>query len=274
MNKELIIQKLQEIISLLNDAPEKLTTKQKNLLEWPRATSTPDTLDADSIVKKSMMAIEKLDILDFGSGNGYISEYLSKTAKKVISYDINTEKILAPGNYITAKTIEDVKSQGPYDLIFINDVFDHLEPADEEEKELYIETLHVKYLKTLKSFLKSSGRIYLRCHPWTSRHGGHLQKTQNMAFIHLILTEEEYLEQSVSSDVQITHQIYSPEQYYLRCIQKSGLNVLKTNQEKDYPEQFVKDRLLDQIAQKFPPNTLPEKILDIIQASYISFVLY
>jgi hypothetical protein len=276
MNKELLIQKLQEIIALLQEeplAPPPPITAE----EWPKAKEIINPAkEAQDFLNRSMMQVENYNVLDFGAGLGYLSSLVGQKAKKTISYDIAQEKTrLEPGDtFKIVHSLEEIQQEGPYDLILIKDVFDHLEPATSEESQLYIEQLHIKYLMFLKSCLASSGKIYLRTHPWTSRHGGHLYHTQNMAFIHLILSDKEYLEKSVSSGVKITHQIFNAEKYYKRCINKSGLNLFKTTLIREELEDFVVTRLLDPIKKNNAGLSLSDAELNnLLSISYIDFLL-
>jgi len=276
MNKQLLIKKLQEIIALLQEEPD-APPAPSIAEEWPKAKEIiSPAKEAQDFLNRSMMQIENCNVLDFGSGLGYLSSLIGQKAKKTISYDITQEKTrLEPGDtFKIVNTIEDIQQEGPYDIIFLKDVLDHLEPATSEETQLYIEQLHIKYLKLLKSCLASSGKIYLRIHPWTSRHGGHLFHTQNMAYIHLILSDEEYLEKSVNSGVKVTHQIFNAENYYKKCINKSGLNIFKTTLIKEDLEDFIIARLLDQIKKHYPLLTITDaELRSLLAVSYIDFLL-
>ncbi len=46
-------------------------------------------------------------------------------------------------------------------------------------------------LKDIKSLLAPDAKIYVRCHPWCSRHGTHLYHQVNKAYMHLVFTEQE-----------------------------------------------------------------------------------
>ncbi len=87
----------------------------------------------------------------------------------------------APNLLYTTDWLE-VKSAGPYNVILLYDVLDHMDYDDE--------ALTTK-MKELKSVLSPNGRIYVRTHPWCSRHGTHIYNELNKAFMHLVFTEEE-----------------------------------------------------------------------------------
>ena len=73
-----------------------------------------------------------------------------------------------------------VKSNGPYNVIILFDVIDHLKIENPTE-----------VLRKLGELLAPDGKIYMRCHPITSRHGTHLYHDLNKAYVHLVFTGEE-----------------------------------------------------------------------------------
>jgi hypothetical protein len=73
-----------------------------------------------------------------------------------------------------------VAKHAPYDVILVHDVLDHITVIDP-----------ITALKQIRSVLHQSGKVYVRTHPWSSRHGGHLYKQINKAFLHLILDDVE-----------------------------------------------------------------------------------
>jgi len=66
-----------------------------------------------------------------------------------------------------------------YDFILINDVLDHAaDPLD--------------MLEQVNKIRNPETKIVVRCHPWTSRHGTHVYKQMNKAFLHLIFNPYHY----------------------------------------------------------------------------------
>jgi hypothetical protein len=66
----------------------------------------------------------------------------------------------------------------PYDVAILFDLLDHIDnPID--------------LLKKVKSELKDTGSVFVRCHPWCSRDAMHLYASVNKAYLHFLFTEEE-----------------------------------------------------------------------------------
>lgn len=97
---------------------------------------------------------------------------------------------------------KEVVKKAPYDIIMLYDVLDHIEgPVSNIAKEL----------KNIKSILRPGGSVYVRCHPFCSRHGTHLYQKINKAFIHLIFTEEELEKLGYGKEFQLpTRKIIHP----------------------------------------------------------------
>lgn len=114
--------------------------------------------------------------LDFGCGDGLVVEAAQvNEASFAIGYDIK--------NNISSNVTDDwdlVVDNSPYDIILLHDVLDHIEIHNP-----------IEALLKVKSVLSPDGRIYVRNHPWSSRHGGHLYLHKNLAFLHLVMDEVE-----------------------------------------------------------------------------------
>ena len=130
-------------------------------------------------------SVEQASFLDYGCGDGYIAAQMAlRGPSSITGYDIvpsetwqrlGSEKV----NY-TADT-NSLEGQG-YDILFLYDVLDHAVDPECVMK-------HVKYLA------KPGSLVYVRCHPWTSKHASHLPKVGlNKAYIHMFLTFEELVE--------------------------------------------------------------------------------
>lgn len=148
-----------------------------------------------------------IKILDYGSGEGHISKQISNYGKKVWSYDIENVNKCAE-NFTT--NFDEIK-ENKYDIIFIYDVLDHSTKEDP-----------VEVLKKLKLVLSDNGKMIIRCHPWSSRHGTHLWSL-NKAYAHLFITEKEleYLGHKGLPTIQITH----PNQTYQKWFKEAGLDI-------------------------------------------------
>jgi len=166
----------------------------KSLMEidcWPVAV--PDHLvnsatKEDQINRANMVwdmfsdrPIEKMDFLDFGCGEGWITKQaLSRGASTATGYDIEENPNWANIEGVNFTTDLSELSENTYDVIMLFDVLDHCEDP-------------VGVMQKVKSLLKlSGGSVYVRCHPWTSKHATHAYKQGlNKAFIHLFLNWDE-----------------------------------------------------------------------------------
>ena len=123
--------------------------------------------------------IEGKSFLDFGCGEGWIAqEALNRGIVESVGYDIKADP---NWNKRKANFLADYDSipKGHFDLVMLYDVLDHCEdPLDVMNK--------------VRACMKPDGRVYVRCHPWTSRHGNHIWKQgMNRAYWHLFLCWEE-----------------------------------------------------------------------------------
>ena len=120
-------------------------------------------------------------VLDFGCGEGYLTEHLKNRNVDVIGYDIKNhiewveKKEELKGSFFTDDWLM-VKAVGKYNVIILYDVIDHI--IDETASEV---------IDKIKSVLLDGGTVCVFAHPWTSLHGGHLYETINKAYAHLLL---------------------------------------------------------------------------------------
>lgn len=129
-------------------------------------------------------SIEGMNFLDFGCGDGWIArQALTRGAATATGFDIKENPNWA--NIDKVEFTADFSKLKPsyYDVVMLYDVLDHCEDA-------------VGVMQQIKSLLKFGGSvIYVRCHPWTSRHATHVYKQGiNKAYIHLFLTWDEIAE--------------------------------------------------------------------------------
>lgn len=124
--------------------------------------------------------IEGKRFLDFGCGEGHIVvKSIEYKPQFSLGFDVVRSGTFEWGEkHMLTNDIDRVIAEGPYDTILLYDVLDHTEHP--------LETL-----KTVHSLLSESGKVFVRCHPWSSRHGGHLYRKINKAFIHLVFDASE-----------------------------------------------------------------------------------
>lgn len=214
-----------------------------NSESWPEAVFPAQIADLNSETDKderaqgiSNILLPPLDgkrFLDFGCGEGHLAAYASKEAEYSVGYDILAPKASrfewdAPQQSMLLTTdFGSVKEHGPYDVILLYDVVDHCESPSE-------------LLEMAKSVLAPEGRLYMRCHPWCSRHGGHAYRFLNKAFAHLIFSEEEL--RTMGVELEKVVKVVRPLDTYAKMIAKAGL-VLDSDLEVDHQqvESFFRD---------------------------------
>lgn len=234
--------------------------------EWPRAVPDFQIADeasekdkterAEGIYEMILPSLSGKKFLDFGCGEGHVANYASKSADFSVGYDTirNPRSIFEWDNkkdkFLLTTDFSKVESEGPYDTILIYDVLDHAQDPKE-------------VLAKAKSVLAEDGRIYVRTHPWTSRHGGHAYRKINKAFVHLVFTEEELR----SMGVELEHNVKSmrPVDNFNSWLEGSGLKK-STDPELDQQqvEPFFKEnpiirkRILDNFGIEEWTEGLPE----------------
>lgn len=206
--------------------------------EWPEAVFTSQIADENSESDKEERAegicdiilppLENKKFLDFGCGEGHVSKYMSKNSAFSVGYDIkknpksqlNWEEVQE--NFLLTTDFEKVKNHGPYDAVLLYDVMDHTEVES-----------NIEMLLKIKSLLAEDAKVYVRCHPWAGRHGGHIYKKINKAFVHLVFAEDELRELGVEN-FDYNHKILYPIKSYAEIFEKAGFD--KKNQEVDTQE--------------------------------------
>lgn len=192
--------------------------------KWPKAVNPNLIIDNSSYKDKLERGEALLDtffvennltnkkFLDFGCGEGYAAKAASQRAELSVGYDIDDTGWYVFDETNTFKLTNDWQSvinNGPYDVVFIYDVLDHLVDQDP-----------IDILKDVHSILTPNGRVHVRCHPWCSRSGNHIYRELNKAFVHMFFTEEELREMGYNPLPlkKILHPLVTYEDWF----QKSG----------------------------------------------------
>jgi 2-polyprenyl-3-methyl-5-hydroxy-6-metoxy-1,4-benzoquinol methylase len=207
--------------------------------EWPGAVYGVQIADENSEKDKDERAEGIMDIvlpplqgkrfLDFGCGEGHVAARASKLATVSVGYDITRNPRSSfdwekdSDNLLLTTDFESVRSGGPYDIILLYDVLDHAHNSTPQE-----------ILSSAASVLADGGKIYLRNHPWCSRHGGHAYRKINKAFVHLVFDEDEL--RSMGIEVESNMHVTRPVATYNAWIEGAGL---KNSTDPDFDLQDV-----------------------------------
>lgn len=194
--------------------------------DWPEAVFAAQITDENSERDKEERAEGIADILlpplkgkkflDFGCGEGHVAKHVSKEASLAIGYDLvrppkSQLKWEDPeGSLLLTTDFQRVKNSGPYDVILLYDVIDHAEGGTAGE-----------ILARAGEVLADDGKVFLRCHPWCGRHGGHLYRKINKAFVHLVLNDDELTYRGVPPEHNT--RVVKPLHAYSEAIKASGL---------------------------------------------------
>lgn len=217
---------IQEIVPLVEEKEFDMLKRLLDSDKWPSAVFQSQIADENSETDKRERAEGISDILlpplqgkkflDFGCGEGHIAEYNSKIAELSVGYDIKkSTKSLFDWEELKEKLLlttdfAKVQAEGPYDVILIYDVLDHVENESMED-----------VLSKAKSVLSPNGNVYLRCHPWSSRHGSHLYRKMNKAFLHLVFNDEEL--RTLGLEIEPNQKVLYPIRTYFNAIESAGL---------------------------------------------------
>ena len=245
--------------------------------KWPEAVNPNLICDPHSEEDKKERArgvielmIEEdmtdLKFLDFGCGEGHCAdistEYGTTTS---VGYDIIESKhwgdIPQKDNLVLTKSWQSVKDNGPYNVVVLFDVIDHLKKQTGDQ-----------VLSLIKSVLADDGKIYMRCHPFTSRHATHLYHDLNKAYIHLVFTDEEIKELVPNSEFfEDSTRVIAPLRTYGEFIEKAGLKTINRRDITEKVEPFFKiPKIAERIMQRTNFKSFPEFQMGL---QFIDYVL-
>jgi 2-polyprenyl-3-methyl-5-hydroxy-6-metoxy-1,4-benzoquinol methylase len=255
-----------------------MLVKAINSNKWPEAVSPNLICDPDTEIDKmdrgrgivELMIEEELKdlkVLDYGCGEGHFA-YIAAEYKPalVVGYDIKENKgwdkfCVERSNLLLTSNFERVKEYESYDVIMLFDVIDHLVGENP-----------VAVLTKLKSLLSEKGKMYVRMHPFCSRHGTHLYHSLNKAYLHLVFTPEE-LEQLVPKPkhAEPSIRVLYPIKNYNEMISEAGLRIESRKDITEKVDPFFKiPKIAERIMKNYPSNQLPEFQMGL---QFIDFVL-
>lgn len=277
-----INQKLEIAMNLLKEIQTELHGTEFDSLyellqsnQWPQAVdpelicdpnSEPDKIERANGIVEVIITEPILDknVLDFGCGEGYTTNAIALKGGTVVGYDPvanptwkrwkQLEKARFTNNSFTLEK---------YDIILMYDVVDHTKD---------------NILSIAANFLKENGKIYLRCHPFTSRHAAHLYQTINKAYIQLVFTDEE-IEKITGKPIETHAKVIYPLRTYNQMIQRAGLKIITSNQIKEAAEPFFKTPIISNRIAKIctaidQKTSFPAGFLDFqMSLQFIDYVL-
>ena len=217
--------------------------------EWPEAVpeflicedNDEDKFErAEGIMDYVGVNFSDKKVLDFGCGEGHFALKVAESAKFVVGFDIvaliksSNEKCLLTNDF------EQVLKNGPYDVVILYDVLDHSENP-------------VELLKKLQDVCNKETMIFVRCHSWMSRHGSHLYRQINKAYIHLFFSREEL--ERMGLKTEFVQEYYYPLLTQKKWFEDSMFKVEDEDIVKSFVEPCFKNSQLSEIlSSKFDSN--------------------
>lgn len=254
-------QKLKEMLNT-DKWPEAVN---KNLICNPE--SETDKMERGRGIIELMIEedIQGLKILDYGCGEGQCinisTEYETELS---VGYDIkryDSWQNYNKSNLVMTNKFEEVANLGPYDIVILFDVLDHVHEADA-----------VDILNDIQKMLKPNGKVYVRCHPFTSRHATHTYHDINKAYLHLVFTPEELKEIIPESKyIEKNFGVTTPLKTYDTWFAQSNLKVVNRREITEKVEPFFKVPIIaERIMKSVKFNQFPEFQMSL---QFIDYVL-
>lgn len=240
---------------------------------WPKAV--PESLivrgqeavshRSKSIITSFVGNLEGKKFLDFGCGNGGCTATAAMQADYAIGYDITETEEWVDGINLTTN-FNEVKENGPYDVILLYDVFDHI----------YEDKIN-SILNQIYSVCHDNTIIKARCHPWTAIHGGHIYENLNRAYAHLFLTDEQLKKYQTSEVRKITR----PMKVYNDAWATANFSVIKSDVHKiNWEHAGIGDFFSENDVVMFLNKESPQRLLNgadwqktVLPIEFIDFTL-
>jgi SAM-dependent methyltransferase len=209
--------------------------------------------------------------LDFGCGEGHVVFQAAKNnVEKSVGYDPHSSLPDSDDKCYFSNDFEKVREQGPFDIVLMYDVLDHLDGIDSSVDDAEMGHRMAKVLSQVKLVTHENSKIYLRCHPWCSRHGGHLYNSLNKAFAHVVFSKSEL--EDMGYEVEGVAKVTFPRATYDAAIENAGLkaisqDIIQTKAEGFFKEGLIAERIVSHWPEdknKFPDYQVSQDFLDYI----------
>ena len=198
--------------------------------------------------------------LDFGTGLGYVPYVaIGENPLWSVGYDIVANEEWAnfeqKPNLVLTTEYDKLKEYGPFDVILLFDVIDHAEDP-------------LRTLQQVYELLSDNGKVYLRAHPWMSRHATHAYYELNKAYIHLIFNDQE-LSQILTKPERV-NKIVKPLATYTKLFDDTGFRQedarpLKVDPELFFQTPIIANRIIKNTGHKeFPKFQMSMEWIDYI----------
>ena len=242
--------------------------------DWPPAVDevlicNPDSEEdklnrAEGIIELLIdQPLKEKKFLDFGCGEGQVPyKAVAQEATISVGYDLvahETWKKYTNDKLVYSTNLDEVKKYGPFDVVLIYDVLDHTTKQKA-----------VEILTSVQELLADKGKVYLRTHPFCSRHSGHYYHKLNKAYLRLVFTPEEL--KKLGLEPEDTWKVVHPIYQYREAIDMAGLrqesnNILRQRLEPFFTRnKAIASRVMTHYASKkgFPDFQMEQQFLDYI----------
>lgn len=228
---------------LICDSPEKVKIRSNTIL---------DIFVAENFKNKRF--------LDFGCGEGNtIEAAYTREAKLAFGFDVDESKYKFNKQFFS-NDFNVVRQHAPFDIVLLHDVLDHIVLFDP-----------IEALQKVASILSDEGRIYVRNHPWSSRHGGHLYTKKNLGFLHLILDEVELM-RLTGLETEHNIKVLNPLETYRYWIKEANLEIKSEIVIRSEVEDFfLRPSIIRERLNKNWEN--PQLIQNQMEIDFVEFVL-
>lgn len=208
--------------------------------------------------------LKGLKMLDMGCGEGHVPFVASEYEPTlVVGYDCEENEkwnSFQKPNLFYTKDWKKALEKGPYDVIVLFDVIDHVKNENA-----------ASVLSKAASALTDEGRIYLRCHPYISRHGTHLYHHLNKAYIHIVFNKEELKE--LIPDPKFAEEsigVLYPLKTYESFIKQANLEVVHRREITSKVDSFFKiPKIAERIMKNHNLDSFPEFQMSLDFVDYV-----